>query len=156
MNRFTILIELIACLCILTGCSNLQRTNTSSDYKRAEDYIRKSEKQWAESAATGDTNVLKKILSDDFVGVDPDGGHYSKSELIHYTSDSTNKFRSNQLNDVTIRFYDNTAIAQGSETWTRYSGEPLTGSFVWTDTWIFQNGKWQIVAAEDVIAKAND
>jgi hypothetical protein len=26
------------------------------------------------------------------------------------------------------------------------------GRFVWTDTWIRRNGRWQIVAAEDLIA----
>ena len=153
MSRLVILSEMITCICILTSCSNLQRTNTATDYKRAEQYIRKSESQWAESGALGDTTILHKILADDFVGVDPDGGHYTKQDEIRYTSDTTSHFKSNHLNDVKIRFYDNAAVAQGSETWTRYSG--LTGSFVWTDTWIFRNGKWQIVAAEDVIAKEN-
>jgi hypothetical protein len=26
------------------------------------------------------------------------------------------------------------------------------GRFVWTDTWLQRNGRWQIVAAEDLIA----
>jgi len=43
-------------------------------------------------------------------------------------------------------------MAQGDEIWVRYSGQPLTGRFVWTDTWLFRNDKWQIVAAEDLIA----
>ena len=32
----------------------------------------------------------------------------------------------------------------------RRSGEP--GRFAWTDTWLRRNGRWQIVAAEDLIA----
>jgi hypothetical protein len=24
------------------------------------------------------------------------------------------------------------------------------GSYVWTDTWVRRNGKWQVVAAEDL------
>ena len=35
------------------------------------------------------------------------------------------------------------------------SGEPViryVGRFVWTDTWLRRNGKWQIVAVEDLIA----
>jgi len=34
----------------------------------------------------------------------------------------------------------------------RRAGAPPRGRFVWTDTWIRRNGKWQIVAAEDLIA----
>ncbi|MGE5212905.1 MAG: hypothetical protein ACM3NN_04335 [Nitrospirota bacterium] len=49
-----------------------------------------------------------------------------------------------------VRFYGNTAIAQGSESWEKRSGE--RGRFVWTDTWLLRNGHWQIVAAEDLIA----
>jgi hypothetical protein len=30
--------------------------------------------------------------------------------------------------------------------------ERPTRRFVWTDTWIRRNGKWQIVAGEDLIA----
>jgi hypothetical protein len=49
-----------------------------------------------------------------------------------------------------VRFYGNTAVAQGSETWEKRNGE--RGRFVWTDTWIRRNGTWQILAAEDLIA----
>jgi len=34
----------------------------------------------------------------------------------------------------------------------RRAGAPPRGRFVWTDTWIRRNGKWQIVAAEELIA----
>src|SRR5215469_7520645 len=107
MSRLILLSEMITCICILTSCSNLQRTNTATDYQRAEQYIRKSESQWAESGASGDTTILQKILADDFVGVDPHGGHYNKQDQIRYAADTTYKFKSNHLNDVKIRFYDN-------------------------------------------------
>ena len=34
----------------------------------AERYIIQSERQWAESLATGDAGIVRKILADDFVG----------------------------------------------------------------------------------------
>ena len=46
----------------------------------------------------------------------------------------------------------NTAVAQGSESWVRRNGE--RGRFVWTDTWILRNDRWQIVAAEDLVPPA--
>jgi hypothetical protein len=45
------------------------------------------------------------------------------------------------------------AIAQGDETWTSGFGKPNTGRLVWTDTWLYRNKVWQIVAAEDLIVK---
>jgi ketosteroid isomerase-like protein len=120
------------------------------DQKEMERYILESERQWAESVATGDTSAIQRILADDFVGVDPKGGLYNKQQMIADTRNAPKYFVSNRLNDVKVRFYGNTAIAQGSETWEKRSGE--RGRFVWTDTWLQRDGRWQIVAAEDLIA----
>jgi ketosteroid isomerase-like protein len=118
--------------------------------KETERYIVDSERQWAESVATGDTSAIERILADDFIGVDPQGHLYNKQQMIDETHNAPKYFVSNRLNDVKVRFYGNTAVAQGSETWEKRSGE--RGRFVWTDTWLRRNGRWQIVAAEDLIA----
>ena len=123
---------------------------TTPEQKSAEDYIRKSESEWAESVATGDATVIERILADDFVGIDPKGKSYTKKEMISETTDGLKYFVSNHLEEVKIRFYGNTAVAQGSELWVKKNGE--RGRFVWTDTWVLRDGKWQIVAAEDLIA----
>jgi ketosteroid isomerase-like protein len=120
----------------------------------AEHYIAESERLWAESEATGDTSTVKRILAEDFVGVDPDGSFYNKAKMVADTRDSAKVFLSNHLDEVKVRFYGDTAIAQGKETWERRAGTPKRARFVWTDTWVLRNGKWQIVAAEDLIAPA--
>jgi ketosteroid isomerase-like protein len=124
--------------------------NAHNDQKEIERYILESERQWAESVATGDTSAIERILADDFIGVDPKGVLYHKQQMIADTRSAPKYFVSNRLNDVKVRFYGSTAIAQGSETWEKRSGE--RGRFVWTDTWLRRNGRWQIVAAEDLIA----
>jgi hypothetical protein len=80
----------------------------------------------------------------------PDGKHYDKASMVADTRDAPKEFVSNHLNEVKVRFYGNAAVAQGNESWERRSGTPKRGRFVWTDTWIRRNGKWQIVAAEDL------
>ena len=131
----------VLCLC---HCSAQQ------DQKEVERYIVRSERQWAESVVTGDTSAIERILADDFIGVDPKGRLYTKQQMIGDTPNAPKHFVSNRLNDVKVRFYGKTAVAQGSETWEKHSGE--RGRFVWTDTWLQRNGHWQIVAAEDLIA----
>jgi len=116
----------------------------------AERYIKDSERQWAESVASGDSTVVERILAEDFVGVDPDGSLYEKAKMVKDTVSAPKYFLSNHLNEVKVRFYGDAAVAQGSESWVRRSGTPLHGRFAWTDTWIKRNGKWQIVAAEDL------
>lgn len=132
-------------LCAFCQCA---RDRPSQDVEK---YIVESERQWAESVATGDTTALERILADDFVGIDPKGKSYKKAEMIAETKNAPKYFLSNHLDNVKVRFYGDTAIAQGSETWERRKGEPRRGRFVWTDTWIRRDGKWQIVAAQDLI-----
>ena len=133
--------------CVFCQCAK------RSDQKEDELYIRDSERQWAESVASGDASVVERILADDFIGVDPHGGIYDKAKMISDTREGSKFFASNHLNDVKIRFYGDTAVAQGSESWERRTGE--RGRFVWTDTWIRRNGRWQIVAAEDLTVSEN-
>ena len=137
----TLVILGMLCFC---GCSV---QNRQEETKR---YILESERQWAESVATGDTSAIQRILADDFIGVDPKGHQYNKQQMLDETRNAPKYFVSNRLNDVKVRFYHRTAIAQGSETWEKRSGE--RGRFVWTDTWLRRKGRWQIFAAEDLIA----
>ena len=138
-------VSILVCL-VSCGCTR------EDEQREAERYIIESERQWAESVATGDTSTIERILADDFVGVDPKGRFYDKVTMVADTRNAPKHFLSNHANDIKVRFYGHSAVAQGDETWERRSGDPLRGRFVWTDTWVRRSGKWQIVAAEDLIA----
>lgn len=137
---------IVVFLLLLTPLARVQTDDRSSD--RA--YIRQAESDWAESTATNDVSVLERIMADDFVGVDIDGSHDSKASAIMDYRTKPSEFVFNHLNDVEIRFYGETAVAQGNEGWKKKMGG-TTGKFVWTDTWIRRSGNWQVVAAEDLV-----
>jgi ketosteroid isomerase-like protein len=119
----------------------------------AEQYIRDSEAQWAEAVANGDVSVVQRILAEDFIGVDAaDGSPYDKATAISWIETHHGECVSNHLDEMRVRFFGDTAVAQGSGSWEKKSGEPRRGRFAWTDTWVRRNGRWQIVAAEDLIA----
>jgi len=152
MKKTSRLSALLTCICFVINFNSAQAQSDKIDYDKARQYITESEKQWAESVASGDSTVIERILADDFIGVDTKGNQYNKAYEVHGTTEGPKYFKSNHLNDLKIRFYGNMAVAQGDETWVRRSGQMLTGRFVWTDTWLYRNDKWQIVAAEDLIA----
>jgi ketosteroid isomerase-like protein len=114
-------------------------------------YIEKSESEWAEAASKGDTAAIKRILADDFIGVAPDGTRYDKAKEVADTANDHGNTISNHLNEIKVRFFGETAVAQGSETWELREGHQKRGTYVWTDTWIRRNNTWQIVAAEDLL-----
>src|SRR5213596_2955268 len=96
----------IVAMLFLCDCS------IQKDQKETERYILESERQWAESVATGDTSAIERILADDFIGVDPKGRLYTKQQMIDETRNAPKYFVSNRLNDVKIRFYGKMAVAQ--------------------------------------------
>jgi ketosteroid isomerase-like protein len=140
------LVVAIASICTIWAARAQQ--SSTADVER---YIRESERQWAESVANGDSSVVERILADDFLGVDPDGNLYEKAKMVADTREAPKEFISNHLKDVKVRFFGDTAVAQGNESWVRRTVTPLRGRFVWTDTWLHRNGKWQIVASEDLM-----
>jgi ketosteroid isomerase-like protein len=122
------------------------------DRERDRQYIETSERQWAESVTTNNASVLERILDDDFVWIYPDGTKMNKAEAIADARSGPGSFVSNHLDEVSIRFYGKTAVAQGSESWVRKAGTgEKTGRFVWTDVWVKRDDGWKIVASQDMI-----
>ena len=114
--------------------------------KDVERYIVASEDAWAKSVATNDASIVKRILADDFVWV-LDGKVVDKKTAVNWAAAGPGDFLSNEPEYVHVRFVGDTAVAQGSETWTKKG--PKRGKFVWTDTWVKRAGCWQIVNAQD-------
>jgi hypothetical protein len=85
----------------------------------AERYIIESERQWAEAVSSGDTSIVEKILADDYLGMDPDGGLYDKSTAISFTREGPKEFVSNHLNSVKV--------------FRRPGGGPREASLGWVD-----------------------
>jgi uncharacterized protein (TIGR02246 family) len=125
-----------------------------SNFDRAEarEQIREIEHSWAQVAVSGDPSVAKRIFADDFLGVSPEGAHYTKQGFIDDTKAHPLGFASNELNKIKMRFFGNVAVAQGDETFTTQSGDK--GRFVWTDVLVRHDETWKIVAAQDAVAPA--
>jgi uncharacterized protein DUF4440 len=137
--------SIAGCVVVLAALSIGAAARAADDSQAAaEKYILDSEAAWAESAATSDTSVVKRILADDVVWV-LDGRVLDKSQAIAAATDSD--LIASHLDYAHVRFFGDTAAVQGAETWTRRDGS--TGHFVWADTWVRRNAQWQIVLAED-------
>jgi hypothetical protein len=144
--------RLLIFIAILLLFTPMVVVRSADDHAKDRAYIRQGESDWAESLVTNGVSVLERILADDFVGVEIDGSHYSKADAIKDYRTHPSEFVSNHLDEVEIRFFGDAAVAQGSESWKKKDG--TAGKFVWTDTWIRRDGKWQVVAAEDLVPPA--
>jgi hypothetical protein len=137
--------SLFIAIFLLTANSQAE-TLTKSEYADAEKYIIDSATDWAESMVTGDVSRRKVYFAEDFLGTGTNGERYDKASRTRETGPSK-VFASNTINEISVKFFGETAIAYGSETWVKQDGS--TGKYVWTDIWIRRNGNWQLVAAQD-------
>ena len=117
------------------------------DYAAAKTYIVECDTDWAESAVTGDFSRRKIYFAEDFQGTGVDGQRYDKAAVTKERGPSATLV-SNTINQIEVRFFGTTAIAYGDEKWVKK--DETKGRFVWTDIWLYRNGQWQIVAAQDV------
>ncbi len=138
-------------LSLLSGFS-LFSCSEKIDYEATNAYILKSAQEWAEAINVGDSLEIDRIVADDFVGVSLRGEIVDKPTLIRESIEKANQFYKPKVFNVKIRFYGDAAVAQGNEIWTKLSDSTSTTN-IWTDTWIYRDKKWQIVAAQDLKLK---
>jgi hypothetical protein len=116
------------------------------DYAEAKAYIVECATDWANTVVTGDMSKRKVYFAKDFKGTGVGGSRYGYDEVTSGTASTT--IRSNEIGPIDVRFFGATAIAYGEETFTTVEGSQ--GKFIWTDIWMYRDGEWQIVAAQDV------
>jgi uncharacterized protein DUF4440 len=111
------------------------------------------EAEWTASSVSGDLNVPRRLLAEDYYGVFPDGSVMTKSQALEAFASGGSPFVSNHLETCHVRNFGNVAIAQGSESWVMHPesrrGHGNEGQYIWLDVWVQRNGKWQIVNSED-------
>ena len=136
---------------LVLGNWSFVSADTSYDPVKVKAQIRESSQAWASVLVTGDTSVLETLLANDMVGTAPNGRLYSKREFIEHTKTNPPGLKSNNVNDVKIRFYGNVAVAQESETFIYQDGKMKRA--VWTDIYELRGDQWVIVAAQDVLVE---
>ena len=128
----------------------------ASHWASADDATAKSliemERKWAESGCKPN-GIEKAILADDYHGIAPDGSHYGKKEAVTGSNDPVGAETECVMYDVKVHFFGDTmAVLYGSESalHTAKDGSKHRRKLTWVDTWLKREGKWQIVAAEDM------
>jgi hypothetical protein len=78
-------VKVLGTLCfsiLLYGSSFLFAKTVDKSQTESERYIVESERQWAESVASGEISAVERILADDFLGVSPEGDLYDKKKMV--------------------------------------------------------------------------
>lgn len=148
MRPSALRIALVLLPLALSACTAPDRDRTA-DRKEILD----GERAWGQAFVTGDAETIKRLLASDFRGIDPTGVAYDKAMMLKAVKTGPNS-TSNVLGPVVIRFYGDTAIAQGSEHEVGPAPGKVERDSLWTDVWVKLDGRWLIEAAQDVTPQA--
>jgi ketosteroid isomerase-like protein len=112
------------------------------------------EQQWVSAAKMGNPDGVAPLLADGFVSLNSDGTTPNKSQTLAMIKGS--KWETNDISDVKVTAFGNTAIATGA--WrgkgTQGDGKKVDARERWVDTWVkMPSGKWQCIASASAPAK---
>ena len=109
----------------------------------------KVQHDWAQARMKGDSAYTRRLEAQNCTVVWPDGRIVNKREdLKRMTGDIV--FTEFKIDDVHVRLYGDTGIVVGQGAIKAHEGTQnlLGGKFVWTDTFIKQDGAWKVVASQ--------
>jgi len=111
------------------------------------------EQQWAASSKASSADGVAPLLADHFVGLNSDGTTQNRAQSLDMVKGG--KWQVNQIGDVKVTVFGDTAIATG--TWEgkgTSDGKAVDAHERWVDTWMkMPNGKWQCIASASAPAK---
>jgi Domain of unknown function (DUF4440) len=114
------------------------------------------ERRWGVDACEPST-VVAEFLAEDFIGTSPSGQLYAKATMLPAPGSPPPKIteRNCKLISAKVRFYGpDLAVIYGSESadFRSSRGKTVTRVLIWTDTVLRRDGKWQVIAVQDMVA----
>lgn len=137
-NRFFLYAGIWAVL--LAACNNSAKT---PDYTQQ---LIELNNRYDSALLKGDTAALGRLLAPEFTLVNPDGRLLNRQEQLLTIATSELKWEKAGSENVTVRFYGNTAVLLGEfKGNASYRGNPLAIQERYTTVWIRKDTSWQLV-----------
>ena len=143
---------IVLALLIATSFSHsLAQQARQSNLTKAEEEVRRLERQWLDAYEQNNPEAMDRIVADDFTITFPNGALQTKPQLMamikarRRTAEPGMRFRTE---DVRSRAYGDTVILIGRVV-TEYErdGKTVRELSRYTDTYVRRNGRWQVVAS---------
>ncbi len=114
----------------------------------SEQEVRQMIEKYRTAILQRDTATLEKIWADDYVFVNASGEVLTKAQRLANVKSGATKLDSiNEKENITVRVYQNSAVATSRVTIKgKYSGQPIGGQYRSTHVWVKGPEGWQLVA----------
>lgn len=124
--------------------------------RTAEQELTQIERDWCTASVKKDAAALGRILADDYTSVGNRGTTSTKAEDLADLKNTDSTLTACTDSNVKVRIYGDAAVVTGlgSRSGT-YKGVAFKDrQFLWTDTFIRKDGRWQCVATQGTLVAA--
>ena len=147
MKLFTPLLVITLLAFAIAPCAHAQ--GNAADSSAVQANLKQMEDAWVKALVTKDHAAVGNMIADDFSGFNPEGKNVTKSQLLDAAKNEPNTLSSATNNNMDVHVYGpNLATVSGitTEKGKDKAGKQFTRSYVWVDTWMERDGKWQCIA----------
>jgi ketosteroid isomerase-like protein len=141
-------------LCFVLLSSLLMARDQTNDVATDASKLIALENAWNQAQLHHDAKALNNLVSDAFVYTDYDGTVMNKAQFLADLKDADYHASLIANEEARVISYPNVAIVIGTyHTKGTYKRQPFEHYGRFTDTWIYQNNKWQCVASHTNLLK---
>ncbi len=122
--------------------------------------LKKLEREWFDAVVKGDVETLNRILADDFIALNDDGGFIDKARMTEMLQARLVKLDEIRTDEFKLRVYSDTAVVTGRATYIRDQEKLGQGSHI--ETWVKRAApgrsarpRWQVVSWVSMPIKAS-
>lgn len=150
-SRITIVKAAVGCF-LVAICAFAQTPTAVSNTEGSK--LVALERMWNQAQLARDAPAIASMIGDKFINTEWDGAVSDRGKFLADFADP--KFRPTIMGiaDVKVEMYSTTAIVTGNyHTKGTYGSKPYEHFGRFTDTWVFQDGKWLCVASHTSLVK---
>ena len=142
-------LHLVACTLVATiGAAVSLPAWATDNASSTEQALMKLENDWCGALIKNDVSALSPILADDLTEVTPSGVTGNKASILSEAkSTKVSVCKSDQMK---VSVYGSAAIVTGVTT---YKDSSSGGEYLFTDTYVRRDGRWQCVATHETPIK---
>jgi ketosteroid isomerase-like protein len=147
-------IQCILTICFLLLSSSLMARDPTNEPAGDASKLIALENAWNQAQLHHDAKALDTLVSDAFVYTDYDGTVENKAQFLADLKDPNYRATLIANDDVRVITYTNVAIVVGRyHTKGTYKHQPFEHYGRFTDTWLYENNKWECVASHTTLLK---
>ena len=147
MKSFSSLLVITLLGLAIAPCVHAQENAADSSAVQAT--LKQMEDAWVKALVSKDQTAVGNMIADDFAGFNPEGKNVTKSQMLDEMKNEPNTLSSATNDNMDVHVYGpNLATVCGTTTekGKDKDGKQFTHSYVWLDTWMERNGKWECIA----------